>query len=257
MKFIFSLLFAIPVLLPAQKTKKNRDYYQITIYHFSNDTMHGQLDEYLQNSLLPALHRAGVPHIGVFTPISNDTASDKTLYTIAQFKKWDNLLTIKGKLSSDDAYTSGSRTYIDAVYNQPPFTRKEIILLEAFPMATELQVPQLKSSYNDKIYELRSYESATEKLHQNKVQMFNEGGEITLFDRLQFNAVFYASIIAGNHMPNLMYMTSFENMAERDAHWKAFGADPVWKQLSAMPEYQHNVSHIDITFLKATAYSDF
>jgi hypothetical protein len=58
-------------------------------------------------------------------------------------------------------------------------------------------------------------------------------------------------------MPNLMYMTSFENMQDREAHWKSFGDDPSWKKLSAAPEYQNNVSHIDITFLHPTDYSDF
>ena len=32
-------------------------------------------------------------------------------------------------------------------------------------------------------------------------------------------------------MPNLMYMTSFENKAARDEHWKTFGSDPEWKKL--------------------------
>jgi len=58
-------------------------------------------------------------------------------------------------------------------------------------------------------------------------------------------------------MPNLMYMTSFENRADRDAHWKVFSSDSAWKKLSAMPEYQNNVSHIDISFLYPTDYSDF
>lgn len=57
-------------------------------------------------------------------------------------------------------------------------------------------------------------------------------------------------------MPNLMYMTSFDDMAARDAHWKTFGADPYWKELSARPEYQNNVSHIDIVFMHPTGYSD-
>jgi hypothetical protein len=57
-------------------------------------------------------------------------------------------------------------------------------------------------------------------------------------------------------MPNLMYMTSFNNKAARDEHWKAFGSDPAWKKLSSDPNYQHNVSKIDITFLRATEYSD-
>ena len=87
--------------------------------------------------------------------------------------------------------------------------------------------------------------------------MFNEGDEVGLFKRLNFNAIFYAEVVAGGKMPNLMYMTSFENMADRDAHWKSFGSDPAWKKLSAMPEYKNNVSHIDIMFLRPTDYSDY
>jgi hypothetical protein len=84
--------------------------------------------------------------------------------------------------------------------------------------------------------------------------MFN-AGEVELFDRLGFNAVFYGQVIAGNRMPNLMYMTSFDDKASRDAHWKAFGGDPAWKTMSSKPEYQNNVSKIDIVFLRPVAYS--
>jgi len=45
-------------------------------------------------------------------------------------------------------------------------------------------------------------------------------------------------------------------MASREAHWKTFSADAEWKKLSALPEYQHNVSKADIVFLHATDYSD-
>ncbi len=96
-----------------------------------------------------------------------------------------------------------------------------------------------------------------EKLHYNKVQMFNRGGESELFfKKLGFNAVFYASVLSGSHMPNLMYMTSFDNKTARDQHWKTFGDDPFWKQLSGSPEYQHNVSKADILFLHPTDFSD-
>lgn len=87
--------------------------------------------------------------------------------------------------------------------------------------------------------------------------MFNEGGEITLFKRLNFNAVFYASVISGSRMPNLMYMTSYENKADRDEHWKSFGSSPEWKILSAMPEYKNNVSKNEQIFLRTTSYSDY
>ena len=58
-------------------------------------------------------------------------------------------------------------------------------------------------------------ESATEKNLKIKVQMFNQGDEIGLFKRLNFNAIFYSEVISGSKMPNLMYMTSFENKAAR------------------------------------------
>ena len=54
-----------------------------------------------------------------------------------------------------------------------------------------------------------------------------------------------------------MYMTTFENIADREAHWKTFGEDAEWKTLSAKPEYQHNVSKIDVILMHPTAYSDF
>ncbi len=62
----------------------------------------------------------------------------------------------------------------------------------------------------DRAYELRSYESPTEKLYWNKVEMFNKGDEIGLFKRLNFNAmVFYGEVVAGSRMPNLMHLTDF------------------------------------------------
>ena len=78
--------------------------------------------------------------------------------------------------------------------------------------------------------------------------MFNEGGEVVLFKRLNFNAVFYAEVIAGGNMPNLIYMTSFENMADRDAALENIRADPEWKKLSSDPIYQHNVSKVRYHF---------
>ena len=74
---------------------------------------------------------------------------------------------------------------------------------------------------------------------------------------LNFNAIFFAEVISGSRMPNLMYMTSFENRNDRDAHWKAFGESPEWKNLSSMPEYQHNVSKAEVILTKAASYSDY
>jgi hypothetical protein len=246
----------ISSLLQAQRSSE-REYYKLTIYHYKDSAQQQILNTYFEHALLPALHRQKIENVGVFKAIANDTAEDKLMYTFIPFKSLKELQQLNENLNTDNAYTTAGTAYIDAPYDKPAYTRMETIILYAFPLAPKMQLPQLKSAANERVYELRSYESASEKIFANKVKMFNEGGEIPLFKRLNFNAVFYSEVVAGSRMPNLMYMTTFENMKDRDEHWKAFGDDAEWKKLVAMPEYQHNVQHIDITFLKPLPYSDF
>ena len=234
-----------------------KTYYQLTVYHYATEAQEQVLDTYLQQALLPALHRQQLKQVGVFKAISNDTSTLKKLYVLIPFHSLEAVTAITLKLQNDKEYQTKAAAYINAVYTAAPYTRLETILLQAFSLAPSLELPQLKSPKKERVYELRSYESATEKIFQNKVHIFNQGDEIGLFKRLNFNAIFYAEVIAGSKMPNLMYMTSFENMADRDAHWKSFGSDPYWKKLSAMPEYKNNVSHIDIVFLRPAEYSDY
>ena len=237
--------------------KEKREYYQVMVYHFKTPDQKTELDAYLSNALLPALHKLRMKNVGVFTPIANDTVADKKIVVIIPVKSLQDITEMPGKISKDEAYQQAGKKFIDAAYNESGFIRMEKIILYAFPDAPVLQLPKLSSPKVDRVYELRSYESPTEKLFRNKVQMFNEGGEVALFKRLNFNAIFYAEVVAGSSMPNLMYMTSFENMADRDAHWKTFSADPEWKKLSGDPIYQHNVSKADINLMKAADYSDY
>jgi hypothetical protein len=251
------LTFCVPSWLFGRTKKDNREYYKIIVYHFKTPEQKQEIDTYLEKAWLPALHRLGINNIGVFTPIANDTLADKKIVVIMPAKSLQAITDMTAKLVKDATYQEAAKSYMDAVYNNPPFTRMENILLYAFPGAPVSTLPRLNSPKADRVYEFRSYESPTEKLFRNKVQMFNEGGEVALFKRLNFNAVFYAEVIAGGSMPNLIYMTSFENMADRDAHWKTFSADPEWKKLSSDPMYQHNVSKADIILMKATDYSDY
>jgi hypothetical protein len=257
-KKIFTFIFlGVPLFSSAQSSNKTGEFYQLRVYHFSNGEQQKLIEQYLQDAYLPALHRQRIKNIGVFTAISNDTTADKKLYLIVPLKSIQHVADLAVNLAKDKDYQASGKLYLNADYKMPPYARIENILLKSFPLAPALIQPKLAGPRNERVYELRSYESATENIFVNKVKMFNEGGEIALFKRLNFNAVFYASVIAGSRMPNLMYITSFENMADRDAHWKTFSADPEWKKLSSMPEYQNNVSKIDITFMRSTAYSDY
>jgi hypothetical protein len=231
-------------------------YYQIKIYHFKTATQESRLDAYLQNAYIPALHKTGVKNVGVFKVLKQDSL-DKKIYVYVPYKTWDALENTDQKLYKDQAYIDAGKDYLEAVYNNPVYTRMETIVLRAFPGAPEPNVPNLTAKKSDRIYELRSYESATEKYNASKVKMFNVGDEIGIFKGYNFNAIFYAEVIAGSHMPNLMYMTTFNGLQDNKDKWKLFFADERFKALGKMDEYQKNVSKAESLFLYPADYSDY
>ena len=50
----------------------------------------------------------------------------------------------------------------------------------------EFTAPKYSTAPAERIYELRSYESATEAKAVKKIEMFNQGGEIELFQKPEF-----------------------------------------------------------------------
>jgi hypothetical protein len=258
LKFIFILLTAAISLNSWSQSSPNadgREFYELRTYYYKDSTQEKAIDRYLGESLLPALHRSGFTRVGVFKLLA-DTVATKMIFLLLPMTSLEQLTRLPASLERDKAYMASAKEWLEAGFDKAPYSRFESVIMHAFAFMPKLEKPKLNGPSNDRVYELRSYESATERLARKKVQMFNEGGEIELFKRLGFNAIFYGEVISGSQMPNLMYMTSFVNRSERDAHWKTFGADPEWKKLSAMPEYKNTVSHIDISFLQATDYSD-
>ena len=240
-KIAYLLLF---LLIAGKAIQAQKNYYQILVYHFQQSQQEQQLDTYLNTAFLPHLHSTGYKAIGVFTPLTNDTAADKkiiillTLRSLGEAASWNRSLLASGLMAEK------SPSFWNAPHDQPAYSRMESILIEAWDRAPTLQIPHLSSPLDQHVYELRSYESPSDKYYRSKVHMFNEGGEIRLFARLGFNAVFYGDVIAGSRMPNLMYLTCFENLEARNAHWKDFFDSPEWKKLISLKEYENNVNKI-------------
>ena len=256
-QFLSGLILLLLAAFASPGFAAEGDYYQLKIYHLKTKAQEDRIDQYLQNAYLPALHKMGIKTVGVFKPVEQDTATDKKVYVLVPFGSLKKLTTIDQALNADQQYLANGKDYLDANYKDAACTRIEPAILQAFPKMPEPAVPNLSAPKTERVYELRSYESPTEKYNINKVKMFNVGDEVALFKRLNFNTVFYAEVLAGSHMPNLMYMTSFNNKQDRDKHWETFSNDTEWKTLSARPEYQNNVSRNDMVFLHPTAYSDF
>jgi len=230
-------------------------YFQLKMYRVKDQQQADRLDLYFRAALVPALHRQGIHQVGVFRTLTNDTGGIR-FYTLIPFTSLQSLGEIQKQLETDAAYQAAGKDYLNASWDNPPYVRIEAMILTPFPAAPKIAKPNLSAPPAQRVYELRSYEGPTEQYHASKLKMFNVGDEISLFNRLRFNSVFYGEVIAGSHMPNLMYMTSFNSMEDRDAHWKAFFADPAWLALKDQAEYQHNVSKAESFFLHPTDYSD-
>jgi hypothetical protein len=233
------------------------EFYEIRVYTLKSKQQVDATDLYLKDLWIPALHRMGLKNIGVFKPIANDTASLKQIVVLTPYISLDVWLRTKTSIDGDQYYQENSKNFLDADTSQLPFVRESSTLLQAFPDQAKI-IPTTLKSDTGAIYELRSYESPTEELHRTKVDMFNEGGEIALFKRLNFQAIFYGDVLSGSRMPNLEYMVVFKDTVSRNEHWKAFGQSPEWKKISVDPKYRNNISvnHIDSYLMRRTSYSD-
>ena len=258
-KLILSTLLALTMLYGfSQQSKTNaREYYLIQIYHCTSNQQIKGVDNYLQNTYLPYLHKSGIKKVGVFAPIVNDSAADKKLYVWIPMQTIDVLDKLDQGIEKLDPFAKNEIVDLDNADSSLPYTRIERIVAKSFKYQTQYEKNSSLTKSPDRIYEYRSYESPTENAHLRKVHMFNEGGEITLFKRLNFNALFYSKAIVGDRLPNLIYITSFNNMADRDDHWKAFSASPEWQSISNMPKYAKSVNRNETVLMTARMYADF
>ena len=235
-----------------------REYYELRIYHIANKSQEQRVDAFLKDAYIPALHRAGILKVGVFKPVESDTADfGKKIYVLIPFRAADQYFRLPDILVNDRVYAEAGKSFIEATYSDPPFSRFETILMKAFTEMPEAVAPKFTTPVGGRIYQLRDYESATEAKATKKIEMFNQAGEIKLFHKLGFNVVFFGEVLAGSIKPNLMYMTSFSDTTSKNQHWKTFDDSPEWKTLKGMEEYSNTVSRIHNFLLHPTAYSEF
>jgi hypothetical protein len=234
-----------------------RDYYVIQIFHCSSNNQVATIDRYLKNTLLPYLHTVGIAKVGVFAPIDNDTAIDKRLFVWIPLTSINEIEALEQKIEKLDPMGNDPLIHLENTDSSLPYNRIEKILTRAFKLQPNYVSKTNLTKSSNRLYEYRSYESPTENMLLRKMHMFNEGGEIEMFDRLNFNPIFYSKVIAGSRMPNLIYMTSFNNMNERNERWKAFFNDPVWKKIAVDPAYLKSVNKSETVLMSARDYADF
>ncbi|GAB3890166.1 hypothetical protein GCM10028825_26330 [Spirosoma agri] len=245
-----SSLLAVPALATSEPSKPDaqKAVYEWRTYEPKYGSPQSSIENYLKDALIPALNRQGAKNVGVFREMGKSDPAK--LHVLIPYPSWDAYTTAASKLASDQAFGQASQSYVSLTPEKAPFARYTTSLMSAFDGLPQLAVP----AKEPRIFELRTYEGYNEDAVRRKVKMFNVD-EIKIFNNTGLHSVFFGEVVAGEHMPCLTYMLTFKDMAERDANWKQFGADPDWKRVSQAPEYANTVSNIIRIFLEPTAYS--
>jgi hypothetical protein len=233
-------------------TSQNRDaghpeYYQLRTYTLRTGPQTALCQGYFERALIPALNRLSMGPVGAFKlDVGPETP---TYYVLIPSMDVEALVGLDARLGADAEYVKAAGGFRDAPANAPAFVRSERTLLGAFAGWPKLAAPKaVDGELPKRIFQLRTYESASQTAHVRKMQMFNEA-EIAIFTRVGLAPVFFGDTQVGTRMPSLTYMLTFASLAELTERWAAFSADAAWRELSHRPgnadaEIVNNISNL-------------
>jgi hypothetical protein len=212
----------------------------------------GRTGAFVSQVYAPAARRAGIGPIGVFSAVI--APESPFLLVVSSYPSLGEMQTAMEKLARDPEYVKGLAEF-DANPDLP-YIRIENTLLRCFDSFPSLEKGKAPET-GDRIFELRTYESDNETTVKRKIRMFGDG-ELAIFERCGLQPVFFGEALAGTHLPRITYMVAYNNMADRDKAWAAFGADPEWQKLKATPGLADPdiVSNISNAILKPAAGSE-
>jgi hypothetical protein len=230
-------------------TARTTDYFELRRYEIETEAQKVGFDTFAKEAAIPALNRAGIEPVGVFYPWEGLSP----IYVLLGHKSLASFASLTQRLSQDEEFLQAGAAFLNAPASAPAYKRMQVQLMSAFEGMPHLETP---IDSPGRVFQLRTYESPSEKTGLKKIEMFNTA-EIDIFRRTGLNPVFFGQTLAGDKMPNLTYMLVFNSMDERQANWKQFGGDPEWKQISSMPEYADKEILCGITnlYLRPADYS--
>ena len=230
----------------------SRQYFELRRYHLLPGTKQRAFSTFIGDVAIPAMNRAGVGRVGAFTVVYGE--NEPTLLLVLTHQTLDSMVSLRERLAADAVYTRAGAAILEAPLSDPAFVRVETTLLRAFDAMPTIELSAGAGTSTPRLFELRTYESHSDRAALNKLKMFN-AGEVPIFRRAGLTPVFFGETVIGAKMPSLTYMVTFSDMPARDAAWGKFGQDPEWKTLSGDPQYRDNVSAISDIILQPTAYS--
>lgn len=239
-----------PVALAEDKAA---EFYELRQYHLHQGAKPRLAEQFWRDAALPALKRLGVGPVGVFNTVIGPESPMLTV--LIPHKTAASVVTLGARLADDADYQKAGAAFLNAPLHDPAFIRYESTLLASLSGMPRLAPPPAAAEQKPRLFELRTYESHSERAVTAKADMFNQG-EIGLFRQAGFHPVFFSQGVIGKNVPNITYMLSFEDLAARERYFGAFGANPEFKRMAALPKYADLLTTITNSILRPTAFSE-
>jgi hypothetical protein len=189
---------ALPMPGFAAKKQPNKQVLELRIYHFASPEKQQAFAQFLEAAAVPAFNRADANPVGIFKLLAGDNpdlklASDSTdLYVLLPHRSFESLAGFSGRVANDKVFQQVGDPIIHAPKSDPAFERYESSLLLAFDGFPQVKVPTKVAT---RLLQLRIYESHTNERGRKKIEMFNQGGELAIFERCGMTGVFFGQTL--------------------------------------------------------------
>jgi len=231
--------------------EKRTRFYLVQKFDLKQGDQPGRLDEFFSKLLLPALNKVhSGPKIYLDAQIAPHMPQKVAIYGFESLQHFEDVQT---KMMGNKEFARAAEEFEKGL--DQGFEQQTNILLEAADYSPEIEIPK-EPRKTGRIFELRVYHSPTYRQLKALHERF-AGPEIRIFHRVGVRPILYSSTIIGPAMPNLTYLIPFENLAEREKAWAAFGADPEWQKVrkESIEKYGQISQISNISLCRATAYS--
>jgi hypothetical protein len=231
-------------------------YIELRTYTCSSTEKRDTLINIFDKALIPALNKQGISKVGIFTTsakLNKDNKKyDTLLYTVLVHPNLESFASCEKKLLANKEYQQNAAAIFSAPMKDPLYSSCKSSLLCTFATCPDI-VKVAKSP--DRVMQLRIYNSYTIERNAKKISMFEDGGEIKLFRKSGMPPVFFGHALAGDNLPNLTYMLSFESPEDQKKAWKTFVSSDGWNTLKAEPQYKNTANKITNIILKPSKNS--
>lgn len=230
--------------------EKSRRVFLLEQFILKNGAQPARIHDYLSKGPVPAVSRV---HSGPIIVLEALVAAHMPQVAMIQgFDSIAQIFSLRQKLAGDKSLTGAFENWERG--EEPPYESCSISLLEATDYCPEVKADPARKT--PRIFELRTYHSPTWRQLAALHERF-AGPEIRIFHRVGVHPILYTQTLFGQQMPNLTYLIPFDNLAEREKAWAAFGADPEWVKVRAESIAKHGQisSVIQMSLWRATPYS--